>query len=138
MVLELIQKFFGVGDIAKNDEDSVYYRVTSLKDITEVLIPHFDKYSLITQKLADYLLFKEAVLIMSRKEHLTVGGFQAIVNIRASINRGLSEEFKVAFPKAIPVKRPVVVNKVILDPQWLAGFTTAVRRVGLFIYKDCC
>jgi hypothetical protein len=54
------------------------------------IVEHFYKYSLITQKLADYLLFREAVMLMNRKEDLTQDGFQAIVNIRASMNRGLS------------------------------------------------
>jgi len=54
------------------------------------IVEHFYKYPLITQKLADYLLFREAVMLMNRKEDLTQDGFQAIVNIRASMNRGLS------------------------------------------------
>lgn len=51
-----------------------------------VIIPHFDNYPLITQKLADYLLFKQAIQVIKHKEHLTVSGLQTIVNIRASLN----------------------------------------------------
>ena len=54
------------------------------------VIPHFDKYPLITQKGADYLLFKQAVMIMQRREHLTVSGLETIINIRATINKGLT------------------------------------------------
>ena len=42
---------------------------------------------------------------MSRKEHLTHDGLQAIVNIRASMNLGLSEKLKGVFPETIPVQR---------------------------------
>lgn len=33
------------------------FRVSSPKQILEKILPHFDKYNLITKKLADYLLF---------------------------------------------------------------------------------
>lgn len=59
-----------------------------------------------------------------RKEHLTQEGLISIVNIRASLNLGLSGELKEAFPNVVPVKRPLVENQVIRDPQWLAGFTS--------------
>jgi len=40
--------------------------------------------------------------LMINKEHLTIEGLQKIVNIKATINRGLSEELKVAFTNVIP------------------------------------
>jgi len=61
---------------------------------------------------------------MSRKEHLTIEGLHKIVAIKASLNLGLSEELKVAFPSVIPVKKPLVVDQVITDPNWVAGFTS--------------
>ena len=38
--------------------DSKQYRVSSLSNL-QVIIEHFDKYPLITQKQADYLLFNK-------------------------------------------------------------------------------
>jgi len=71
---------------------------------------------------------------MKNKEHLTEEGLKAITDIKASLNRGLSEELNTIFPNTIPVKRPVV-NQIIPDPQWLAGFTTAEGNFFLNIYK---
>lgn len=48
---------------------------------------------------------------MEAKEHLNMDGLQAIVNIRASINLGLSEELKTAFPYTVVVPRPIIENK---------------------------
>jgi len=48
--MEHIKSYFGVGNISKEYKNIVQYRVTSLKDLTNVIIPHFDKYPLITQK----------------------------------------------------------------------------------------
>ena len=108
------------------------YKVTSVKDLVSV-IKHFDKYPLVTFKLADYLLFKEVVGMIQLKEHLTMDGLEKIVAIKASINKGLSDELKAAFPHVIPVKRPIVTplagsgvkKKFFFDPEWLAGFTSA-------------
>jgi len=55
--------------------------------------------------------------IMRRKEHLTLEGLRQIVAIRASMNRGLSEELKLAFPDVVPVFRPLFENPKILDPN---------------------
>lgn len=52
-----------------------------------------------------------------RKEHLTHKGLISIVNIRASLNLGLSPQLKEAFPNTVPVKRPLVVDQAIRDPQ---------------------
>lgn len=59
------------------------------------------------------------------REHLTIEGLQKLVAIKASMNLGLSDELKAAFPDTIAVQRPLVQNKIIEDPNWLAGFTTA-------------
>jgi hypothetical protein len=61
---------------------------------------------------------------MEQKEHLTSEGLAKIVALKASMNRGLSEELKVAFPKVIPIARPLVVDQEIKNPHWLAGFTS--------------
>ena len=66
-----IQTFFGgVGNITFN-KDTVNYLVQDVKSLTNVIIPHFVKYPLITQKRADFELFKLIVELMSHKAHLT-------------------------------------------------------------------
>jgi len=54
---------------------------------------------------------------MSSKEHLNLEGIQEIINIRSSMNLGLSDELKDFFPNTIPVIRPAVEFKGIPDPQ---------------------
>lgn len=56
-LLEQIQAYFGgIGSIVKQRKDVVAYRVSSQKDILNYVLPHFDKYPLITHKREDYLL----------------------------------------------------------------------------------
>lgn len=130
--LDLIQAYFEVGTITKAGKDSIKYRVSNIKGLTNAIIPHFDKYALITQKLADYLLLKQGLELIKHKKHLTPEGLQELVNIKASMNEGLSDELKTSFPDTIPVPRPLIRNQEIQDPNWLAGFTSAE---GSFMIK---
>ena len=69
-------------------------------------------YSLISQKLADYELFKQALYIIEKNEHLTMDGFTKIIAIKVSINKSsLSDELKEAFPNIIPVNKRLITNK---------------------------
>lgn len=44
------------GNYTKN-YSVVHYEVRSIKELTKVIIPHFDKYPLLTKKRADFELF---------------------------------------------------------------------------------
>ena len=121
-VVDYIQSKLGVGKIYTAGLEAVSFEVHSMKDL-KVIISHFDKYPLITQKYADYLLFKMAVNLINNNEHLTIEGLHKIVAIRASMNWGLSDKLKAAFPDIIPVQRPGVLNTKIQNSNWLAGFT---------------
>ncbi|GAA4910298.1 hypothetical protein GCM10023405_35440 [Streptomonospora salina] len=113
--MQEIQSYFGgVGRISVGKNCG--YFVSSIEDITTVIIPHFVKYPLITQKLGDFLLFKTAVDMINAKEHLTMEGLQKIVSIKASVNRGLTESLKVAFPNTIPALRSLSKNTDIPHP----------------------
>lgn len=105
----------------------------SLRDhLNKVIIPHFDKYPLITQKWADYMIFKSIVELMDKKEHLTSEGLKKVLSLKASMNKGLSEDLIKAFPLIIPVDRPKVLASDIVDPQWVVGFAEAE---GCFMVK---
>jgi len=59
-LLKAIQIFFGgIGYIANSGKEAMRFQVTSIKDI-EIIIDHFSKYSLITQKWSDFQVLKMA------------------------------------------------------------------------------
>jgi hypothetical protein len=70
----------GIGSIhlARNRE-IVNYSVDSIEDLNKLIL-HLEKYPLLTQKAADFFI--------------TVEGLNEIVNIKASMNLGLSEMLK--------------------------------------------
>jgi len=76
------------------------YRVSSLK-ILRVITNHFYNYHLITQKLADYLLFKQSIHLIQKKLHLIEQGLLKLAGIKSVLNWGLSEKFKETFPNII-------------------------------------
>jgi hypothetical protein len=93
----------------------VNYRVESISDLVNYIIPHLDKYPLISKKNADYELFKRIVHIMKDKLHLTEEGLQEIINLKASMNNGVTEELLAEFPSTTPVERPLVKESVVTD-----------------------
>ena len=92
LLLQLQQFFGGVGTISKSSNyNRVIYSVSSIKDLTNNIIPlpplvsasRFLKlpsplplttvraWGLLTQKAADFFLFKEVVDLMNKKAHLS-------------------------------------------------------------------
>jgi len=123
-LLSNIQSFYkGVGTLTASKNNSlVKFVVRNFDDIYNIIIPHFDKYPLLSKKKADFLLFKEIALLMKDKEHLTNEGLLKIVAIKASMNLGLSEKLSSTFPVK-PHLRPKINTLEIPDPNWIAGFS---------------
>lgn len=135
-LLREIQAFFGrVGKIVLSKEYCTF-RVDSLKDIFKVIIPHFNVYLPVTQKLGDYLLFRDIVIMMDNKEHLTLEGLNKIISIKASLNHGLSKELRAVFHKVEPVLRPLAIDQVIPNSDWMAGFVSGDGSFYLTIRKS--
>lgn len=105
------------------------YRVTNVKELQTVIIPHFLKYPLISKKRADFLLWSKVVEIMSTKVHLKSRsgekGFLSILSYYASINRGVSKKVLEYYPNITPADKPIVNLPEALDPNWVSGFVVA-------------
>jgi hypothetical protein len=99
-----MQRFFGAGHVTLHG-NAAMYQIVKLSDLA-FIIKHFDSYPLKTKKYGDFLLFKQAFYIVSIKEHITKEGLAKLVNIRATLNKGLPERLSVAFTNVIPVPRP--------------------------------
>ena len=136
-----IQEFFGgIGYVSKPYKNlTVEFRVSTLNDITNVIIPHFDNYPFLTKKYSDYMFFKEIIKLMSEKQHNTLQGIQKIVNNKASMNEGLSDELKEAFPETIAVNKQERVNDyniITSAKEWVAGFSTGESNFFITVQKS--
>lgn len=63
----------------------VKYKITNNKDLVEFLFPFLDNCPLQAKKKEAYKRFKQIVLMISRKEHLTDKGFAKIIKLREEI-----------------------------------------------------
>jgi NADH:ubiquinone oxidoreductase subunit K len=128
LILKIQEYFGGIGYVSNpNKNSTVEFRVSTMEHITNVIIPHFTNYPLLTKKYFDYVFFKQIVKFMSEKEHSNLQGIQTIVNYKASMNWGLSDELKKAFPDTVPVKKEDIVsnyNILVSAKEWMAGFST--------------
>lgn len=136
-LLQRIENTFKVGRIYYKPNDKTYrWKVSNIKEICDVIIPHLKKYHLITQKQADFLLFEKIVEIINSKKHLTVNGLQEIVSLKASLNYGIKNNLKLFFPNITAVSRPKVVVKQSINPYWLSGFIEGEACFFINIYKS--
>jgi hypothetical protein len=122
LLMRIKDYFGGIGNIYISTKDSTFV-VRSLDDILKI-ISHFDNYPLITQKKSDFILFKQIIHKVYEGDHLSAKGLQEIVNLRASMNLGLSDFLNTIFPNTVPVARPLIENITIPHPEWMAGFVT--------------
>ncbi|OGY35880.1 MAG: hypothetical protein A3E37_02665 [Candidatus Andersenbacteria bacterium RIFCSPHIGHO2_12_FULL_46_9] len=65
----------------------VKYRISSYKLLVNYLIPFLDQHPLQVKKAETYRLFREIVLMVYRKEHLTTKGLKRIVELRKQIRK---------------------------------------------------
>ena len=86
-VLFLMQKYFGCGFMRRDFSDrTLKYEVRRLDDLIQKVIPHFEKYSLLSSKQKDFLLFKKVCLMMRRGEHKNLAGIKQILPIAFQMN----------------------------------------------------
>jgi len=124
LLLKLQQCLGGIGSIYIDPNlNKVNFSVDSKKDLTNLII-QLEKYPLLTQKAADFILFKEVVKLMNNKTHLTIEGLYQIINIKAAMNLGLSDLLKSEFIDFTPLERQIINTENIPDPNWIAGFVT--------------
>jgi hypothetical protein len=86
-ILFLIQKVFKCGFIRRDYSDkTLKYEVRSLNDLINKVIPHFEKYPLLSDKQKDFNFFKKVCFLMQRNLHREKKGLQKIINLVFRMN----------------------------------------------------
>ena len=88
-----------------------------MKDFNEVIIPHFSNYPLVSQKRADYEILKQAIELINLNKNKKKESLIKFVNIRASMNNGLSPLLKENFIEVVPIERPRVETVNNINPN---------------------
>ena len=98
-ILERILITIGIGRIYDCSYDRygwfphAKYKITSIWDMKEYLFPFLNKYPLQAKKGKSYVLFREIVLMLCEKKHLSDEGFNKIVKLRDG-HRALGKKAK--------------------------------------------
>lgn len=94
-LVKKIHGFFGVGGIRFSKRDQNYkYEVRSLKDLTSVIIPHFEKYPLMTSKRSDFDKFVLICALMKQNKHLNKKYLLQIIDLAYEMNGSGKRRYK--------------------------------------------
>jgi hypothetical protein len=86
-VLEMLKQEFGCGTIRPDRSDrTLKFELRSVEELVERVIPHFEKYPLLSNKQHEFELFAEICRRMSRGEHHTREGFKRIIELAFEMN----------------------------------------------------
>ena len=88
-VLFLYKEILQCGYVStKGGNPSCYvYCVDKIQTLINVVIPFFESYPLIGEKYQNFLLFKQIVLGLSKKEQSTIHGFIRLAKLAFQMNR---------------------------------------------------
>ncbi|YP_008475089.1 hypothetical protein (mitochondrion) [Ogataea philodendri] len=133
-LINSLKEFFGIGNIWENKRNNtIYFKVSKIKDLITIIIPHFENYPLQSKKQSDFYLFKQAAIIKygdgsNKKKRLTDKEVEDIIRIRLSINRRkISENLQQKYPHLLnnPVFIPEIKRNIdYIKDYWIAGFTS--------------
>ena len=150
---QMMIELHGVGKLyySRNEINIV---VRSQDDITNVIIPHFDNYSLRGHKLSSYFIFKEVVLMMNNGKHLSPEGFLQILELcyftnhttrrtldtkKAILDKIYNKfgfvqfepiiESNLSKPNSNPINNDYMVGLVDGDGSFNFGFKSTRRRI---------
>ena len=78
----------------------------------------------------------ESLPLLQQKSHLTMEGLQELVNIKASMNLGISSDLKLNFINTVPTQRPIIKPTDIPDFNWISGFASGEANFFVDIFKS--
>lgn len=85
--LFIMQEHFGCGFMRDGISDkTLKYEVRRLDDLLEKVLPHFERYPLLSAKQQDARLLKEVCLLMKRGEHVTPEGMEKVMELAFRMN----------------------------------------------------
>ncbi len=94
-VLSLMQEKFGCGFMRRDPKDrTLKYEVRSLADLLTKVIPHFERYPLLSGKANDFKLFKRVCLLMEKGKHTTLDGLEEITRLAFQMNPSGQRKYK--------------------------------------------
>ena len=93
-VLWIFKDSFRCGTIRPDRSDrTLKYEIRSISELVGKVIPHFEKYPLLSGKKRDFKIFSNICKRLLSKQHLTVEGFNKIVHEALALNPSARKKF---------------------------------------------
>ena len=93
--LDLFRETLDCGSLRRAGNGGWYWEVNRLSDISDRIVPFFDRFPLVGQKARDYQLFRDAVALLS-KPVVSDADYVAILQFREQMNRGGKRRYSTA------------------------------------------
>ncbi len=86
-IIIFLQQYFKCGGVRFDKNDQTYkFEVRSIDDLMKIIIPHFEKYPLMTAKQDDFKIFSEICRLIYSNHHLNQEGLKKILELSRGIN----------------------------------------------------
>ena len=93
-VIRLFRRHFRRGTIRPDRSDkTIKFEIRSIKDLIDVVIPHFRRYPLLSGKKMDFEHFSNICLMIKAGKHKTLSGFKRIVEESFQMNPSGKRKF---------------------------------------------
>src|SRR3989344_4764181 len=86
-VLDIIKEYFGCGYIRRDYHDkTVKFEIRDHNDLVNKVIPHFERFTLLSAKDKDFQLFKQICEMIDEGKHLLKDGYSQILDLAYRMN----------------------------------------------------
>src|SRR5439155_23883795 len=85
---QLLRSVFGAGTVRGRPDGVYYFEVTRLAELEERVFPFFERFELRGPKKDDLAMSRQIAVLVRSRQHLSARGIEAILQMRAKMNRG--------------------------------------------------
>ena len=94
-IILFFHQFFKCGGVRFSIKDQNYkFEVRSIKDLVKVIIPHFEKYPLLTSKKDEFARFRQICQLINANRHLNKEGLIKIIELSSKLNLGGKKKYQ--------------------------------------------
>ena len=87
VLMRSLIEYLGCGNLQFKGENKVNFVIRKYSDLTDKIIPLFEKYPIKGEKLKDFRDFSQVAELMRTKSHLTLEGLEKIRKLKSGMNR---------------------------------------------------
>ena len=121
VILAWIKHILGCGTLRERKDGVVYYEVTNVTSLYDVILPFFRVYGFRSAyKKHNFRIFSEIVEIMHAGEHLTDEGFRKVLELREKLNPGIGRKRKYALSDVVTSEESSETIRKTVSNQSLA------------------